>query len=146
MWCHISGRASWSRTSRRARSPRLSMHSSPAPIAAPPWAQRGASTPSPRLRQNPSPDATPPSTSRSPQARNAWLSAIKALIVVAALYWVGKMIVGSIRAIQHGDLVLHVSPGWLVLSAVIVLSTNALLIWAWLYLVAGLSGGSIPFL
>jgi len=42
--------------------------------------------------------------------------------------------------------VLHVSPGWLVLSAVIVLSTNALLIWAWLYLVAGLSGGSIPFL
>jgi glycosyltransferase 2 family protein len=56
------------------------------------------------------------------------------------------MVVDSVRAVQNGELVLQLSLGWLVLSAVLVLATNALLIWSWLYLVAGLSGRSIRFL
>jgi glycosyltransferase 2 family protein len=65
---------------------------------------------------------------------------------VAALYWVGKMVVDSVNAVQNGELVLHVSLGWLFLSAVLVLATNVLLILSWLHIVAGLSGKSIRFL
>jgi hypothetical protein len=55
------------------------------------------------------------------------------------------MVVDSVRAIQNGELVLRLSPGWLMLSAAVVLATIALLIWAWLYIVAGISGSSIGF-
>ena len=74
------------------------------------------------------------------------MSALKALILIAALGWVGWKIVGAVRDIRSGDLVLHLHPGWLALSALAVLATYAVLIWSWLYVLHGLSGQSIPFI
>ncbi len=56
------------------------------------------------------------------------------------------MVVDSIQEVRGGNLVLHVRPGWLLLSAGFVLATYFLLIWAWLYIVAGLSGNRIRYL
>ncbi|HET9424679.1 MAG TPA: lysylphosphatidylglycerol synthase domain-containing protein [Gemmatimonadaceae bacterium] len=74
------------------------------------------------------------------------MRAVKALILVAALAWVGNMVVASVRAVRAGELVLHVRPWWLLLSAVIIVGTYLVLIRSWLYIVTGLSGKSIPFL
>ena len=73
------------------------------------------------------------------------MRALKALIVVAALAWVGKMVVDSVGDIRSGSLVLHLRPEWLALSALAVLATFAVLIWSWLYVLEGLSGKSISF-
>ena len=97
------------------------------------------------MPRNPSLDATPTSIER-PKARNAWVGALKALILIAALIWVGKMVVDSVNAVQRGDLALTVRPGWLILSGVIVFANYCLLIASWLYILAGLSGSRIPFL
>ena len=56
------------------------------------------------------------------------------------------MVVDSIEAVQAGDLVLHLEPGWLALSAIIALATYCVLIWSWLYIVQGMDGRAIPFL
>jgi hypothetical protein len=56
------------------------------------------------------------------------------------------MVVASVRAVRDGNLVLHVRPVWLLLSGALVLATFLLLIWAWLYIVAGLSGQRIRYL
>jgi hypothetical protein len=56
------------------------------------------------------------------------------------------MIVATVREVREGDLVLHVRPWWLLLSAAFVLATYFVLIWAWLYIVAGLSGKRIRYL
>ena len=56
------------------------------------------------------------------------------------------MAVGAVRDIRNGQLVLHVRPGWLLLSAALVLTTYFLLIWAWLYIIKGLSGRRIRYL
>lgn len=74
------------------------------------------------------------------------MRAIRALILVAALYWVGKMGVDAIKEMRAGNLELHLRPGWLALSGLFVLATYALLIRAWLYILVGLSGKSIPFM
>ena len=74
------------------------------------------------------------------------MRAIRALILIAALYWVGKIAVDAVRALRNGQLVLHVRPGWLLLSGALVLATYFLLIWAWLYIIEGLSGKRIRYL
>jgi glycosyltransferase 2 family protein len=74
------------------------------------------------------------------------MRAIRALILVAALYWVGKIAVEAVRDLRNGQLILHVRPGWLLLSGALVLATYFLLIWAWLYIIAGLSGRRIRYL
>jgi glycosyltransferase 2 family protein len=56
------------------------------------------------------------------------------------------MVVDSVEAIQRGDLTLHMRVEWLALSAAAVLAAYGVLIWSWLYLLAGLSGQSVPFL
>lgn len=56
------------------------------------------------------------------------------------------MVVHSVDDIRSGNLVLHLRPGWLALSAAAVLATFAVLIWSWLYVLAGLSGKSIRFM
>jgi hypothetical protein len=78
--------------------------------------------------------------------RRPWVSALKALILVAALAWVGKMVLEAVGAVRAGELALHVRPGWLALSGAIILCTYLVLIRSWLYIVTGLSGQSIPFL
>jgi hypothetical protein len=78
--------------------------------------------------------------------RKPWISALKALILIAALAWVGNMVVESVRAIEAGDLVLQARPGWLTLSVALILATYFVLIRAWLYIIAGLSGRSLPLL
>jgi hypothetical protein len=98
------------------------------------------------LPRNPSPGNTPSSIAPSLDKRRSWVSVLKALILLAALIWVVKKTVASARAIQTGELTLHVNAGWIALSAAIYLATNALLIWSWLYLVRGLAGRSIGFL
>jgi hypothetical protein len=72
--------------------------------------------------------------------------AIKALFLIAGLIWIGKLVADSVEAVQRGDLVLHVRPGWLALSGVLVLSGYAILIRAWLYILEGLSGQRLRFL
>ena len=74
------------------------------------------------------------------------MRALKALIFIAALYWVGKMAVEAIRDVRNGQLVLHIRPGWLLLSGVFILATYFLLIWAWLYIIQGLSRRRIRYL
>ncbi|MEO5568434.1 MAG: hypothetical protein ABIR92_08080, partial [Gemmatimonadaceae bacterium] len=74
------------------------------------------------------------------------MSALKALILVAALIWVGMMVVDSVQAVQRGELQLRVRPEWLALSAMIILAAYGVLISSWLYILAALSGQSIPFL
>lgn len=78
--------------------------------------------------------------------RRPWISALKALILIAALAWVGNMVVKSALAVQAGDLVLQVRPGWLALSGLLILGTYFVLIRTWLYIIAGLSGRSLPLL
>jgi hypothetical protein len=56
------------------------------------------------------------------------------------------MAVGAIHDIRQGELVLRLRPGWLALSGAVVLATYCVLIWAWLYLVAGLSRQRVRFL
>jgi hypothetical protein len=72
--------------------------------------------------------------------------ALRALFLVAALLWVGKMVFASIADVRAGNLVLDIRPGWLALSALFILATYCLLIWAWLYIVEGLSGRRIRYL
>jgi hypothetical protein len=98
------------------------------------------------LPRNPSPGSTLSSIAPSLDKRRSWVRVLKTLILVAALIWVVVKTVASVRAIQRGELSLHVDARWLALSAVVYLSTNALLIWSWLYLVRGLAGRSIRFL
>jgi hypothetical protein len=74
------------------------------------------------------------------------VSVLKTLILIVALAWVGKMVVDSVEAIRSGDLVLHARPGWLALSGLCIFATYCMLIWAWLYIVTGLSGQRIRYL
>lgn len=98
------------------------------------------------MPRNPSPAATQPSTEPSPARSSGAIRALKALILIAALIWVGKKVVDAIRAVHSGDLALQIRPAWLGLSALVILATYCLLIWSWLYIVRGLSGKSIPLL
>jgi hypothetical protein len=72
--------------------------------------------------------------------------AIKALILIAALGWLAKMVVDAVRDIRSGELVLDVRPGWLALSGLSILVNFFLLIWAWRYIAADLSGTRLPYL
>lgn len=74
------------------------------------------------------------------------MRALKALILVAALAWVGKMVVGAVGDVRRGDLVLHLRAGWLTLSALSILATYFLLIGAWRYIVSELSGVRLRYL
>jgi glycosyltransferase 2 family protein len=56
------------------------------------------------------------------------------------------MVVDAVQDVRKGDLVLHLRPQWLLLSGLFVLATYFLLIGAWLYIVAGLSGKRIRYL
>jgi hypothetical protein len=70
---------------------------------------------------------------------------LRTLILIAALGWLGKMVVDSIRDIRNGELVLHFRPGWLLASAVFIAATYFLFVWTWLYIIAGLSGQRIRY-
>jgi hypothetical protein len=74
------------------------------------------------------------------------VSAIKALILTAALAWLAKLMVDAGRDVRNGNLVLHVRVGWLALSGFCILTTFFLLIWAWRYIAAELSGTRLPYL
>jgi len=74
------------------------------------------------------------------------MSVAKTLILIAAFVWVGKMVVDAIRDVRQGDLVLHVRAEWLALSGAGILLTYLLLIWAWRYIVAELSGVKLEYL
>lgn len=56
------------------------------------------------------------------------------------------MVVDSVQDMQRGELQLRVRPEWLALSALIILAAYGVLISSWLYILAALSGQSIPFL
>jgi len=56
------------------------------------------------------------------------------------------MTVDAVGDLRNGRLVLQVRPGWLLLSGALMLATYFLLIWAWLYIIAGLSGKRIRYL
>jgi glycosyltransferase 2 family protein len=74
------------------------------------------------------------------------ISALKALIVVAALVWVGWMVFVAVDDMRSGDLELHIHAHWLAVSGLLVLAAWVLLIRTWLYIVTGLSGKHIPVL
>jgi glycosyltransferase 2 family protein len=97
------------------------------------------------LPLNPSPAATHSSTVPSP-GRRSWLGALKALILVAALIWVGFMVAEAIRDVRHGNLQLRLQPAWLAMSAGFVLLAYLVLIKSWLYIVTVLDGRTLPFL
>src|SRR3954468_9908467 len=99
--------------------------SSPAPIVVPSSEQRGDFTPCLRLPRNPSLADTPSSIAPSPGKRRSWISVLKTLILIAALVWVARQTLRSADAIQRGELTLHVNAGWLALSAIVYLASNA---------------------
>jgi hypothetical protein len=98
------------------------------------------------LPLNPSPAATHSSTGPSPERRSGWVGALKALILIAALVWVGFMVAKAIRDLRDGDLQLHLQPAWLAVSAACVLLAYLVLIKSWLYIVTVLDGRTLPFL
>jgi hypothetical protein len=56
------------------------------------------------------------------------------------------MVIDSVGAVRRGELALSLRPGWLAVSAALVLVAYAVIIASWLYIVTGLSGDRIPFL
>src|ERR1043165_3099082 len=108
--------------------------------------RRGDSTHPPRLLRNPSPPPTPTSNPPSPARDRSWVSVLKTLILLAALVWVGKIFVDTLKQIRAGTLELHLQASWLFLSAGLVLVAYVVLIATWLYIVSVLAGRSLPFL
>jgi hypothetical protein len=98
------------------------------------------------LPQNPSPAGTQTSTAPSPDRRSGWIGVLKTLILVATLIWVGDMMADAIGDIRKGELSLSVRPAWLIASAAATLGGYIILIWSWLYIIAGLGDRTIPFL
>jgi hypothetical protein len=56
------------------------------------------------------------------------------------------MVVQSVKDVRSGDLVLHLRPAWLLVSGVCIAATYLLFVWAWLYIIAGLSGQRIRYI
>ena len=55
------------------------------------------------------------------------------------------MVVQSVRDMRSGELVLHLRPLWLLASGACIAATYLLFVWAWLYIIAGLSGRRIRY-
>jgi len=85
------------------------------------------------------------STAPLPERRKRGLRAVKAVLLLVALAYVARKTADAVADVRGHALEFHVNAAWLLASGALVLTGFVLLIWTWAYVLAALSGKTLPF-